>query len=248
MEKKLIKAYPGKELYRTDDGFVKTFDAKYSKADILNEALNHARVEETDLNMPKIKAIEVLDGKWSIIMDYVEGVTLAELMVANPEKTDEYLELFVDLQRTVLSKKVPMLNRLKEKMQRRISLASLDATTRYDLHTRLDSLPKHYNLCHGDFQPSNVIIAKDGTLYVVDWAHATQGNSSADVATTYLIFCLNGMEELADKYLKLYCLKSDTAIQYVQKWIPIVAASRLTKAKPEEDELLRKWIDVVDYE
>lgn len=249
MEKQLIKAYPGKELYKTSEGFVKTFGSNYSKADILNEALNHARVEEgTDLNMPKIKAIEVLDGKWSILMDYVEGQTLAELMAANPAKEDEYLELFVDLQRTVLSKKVPMLNRLKEKMQGRISLAKLDATTRYDLHTRLDSLPKHYNLCHGDFQPSNVIITKDGTPYIVDWAHATQGNASADVATTYLMFYLDGKENLAEKYLKLYCAKSDTAIQYVQKWIPIVAASRLTKAKTEEDEFLRRWIDVVDYE
>lgn len=248
MEKQLIKAYPGKELYRSNDGFIKTFNSEYSKADILNEALNHARVEETDLNIPKIKAIEVVDGKWSIIMDYVEGKTLADLMSEHPEKIDEYLELFVNLQRTVLSKKVPMLNRLKEKMQARISLASLDATTRYDLHTRLDSLPKHYNLCHGDFQPSNIIITKDGTPYIVDWAHATQGNASADVARTYLTFYLSGQEELAEKYLKLYCIKSDTAIQYVQKWIPIVAASRLTKAKAEEDEFLRKWIDVVDYE
>ena len=248
MEKQLIKAYPGKELYKTEEGFVKTFSSEYSKSGILNEALNHARVEETDLNMPKIKAIEVIDGKWSIIMDYIEGTTLAELMEANPEKEEEYLELFVDLQRAVLSKKVPMLNRLKEKMQGRISLAKLDATTRYDLHTRLDSLPKHYNLCHGDFQPSNIIIAKDGTPYIVDWAHATQGNASADVATTYLMFYLNGKKDLAEKYLRLYCLKSDTAIQYVQKWIPIVAASRLTKAKQEEDEFLRRWIDVVDYE
>lgn len=248
MEKQFIKSHPGKEMYRTESGFVKTFGAEYSKADILNEALNQARVEETDLNIPQIKAIEVLDGKWSIIMDYAEGTTLTELMLANPEKEDEYLELFVDLQRTVLSKRVPMLNRLKEKMQARISAAKLDATTRYDLHTRLDSLPKHYNLCHGDFHPSNVIITADGTPYIVDWAHATQGNASADVATTYLMFYLEGKEQLAEKYLKLYCKKSDTAIQYVQKWIPIVAASRLTKAKPEEDEFLRKWIDVVDYE
>ncbi len=248
MEKILLKSHPGKDMYKTDIGFIKTFDSNYSKSDILNEALNQARVEETDLNIPKIKAIEVVDGKWSIIMDYIEGTTLTELMLAHPEKEDEYLEMFVDLQRTVLSKRVPLLNRLKDKMQSRISSANLDATTRYDLHTRLDSLPKHYNLCHGDFHPSNVIITADGTPYVIDWAHATQGNASADVARTYLMMYLEGNRKLAEKYLRLYCLKSDTAIQYVQKWIPIVAASRLTKAKPEEENFLREWIDVVDYE
>lgn len=237
-----------KKIYRDGDKLVKVFDANYSKADILNEALNHARVEETDLNVPKIKSIEVVKGKWAIILDYIEGETLEALMQKYPEKEDEYLNMFVDLQRTVLSRKVPMLNKLKDKMQAKISAASLDATTRYDLHTRLDSMPKHVHLCHGDFNPSNVIITADGTPFIIDWAHATQGNSSADVARTYLLFYLAGKAELGDKYLKLYCKKSDTAIQYVQRWIPIVAASRLVKAKEGEEEFLRKWIDVVEYE
>ena len=53
---------------------------------------------------------------------------------------------------------------------------------------------------------------------------------------------------LAEKYLNLFCKKSDTAKQYVQKWIPIVAASQSLKGKPEERELLLKWADVVEYE
>ena len=248
-DKILVAEMPGKRLYREGDTAIKEFDGdRYSKADILNEALNQARVEETDLNIPHITAVEVVNGKWSIFMDYIEGVTLNKLMHDNPDKEDEYLNMFVDLQRTVLSKKVPMLNKLKDKMQGRISMADLDATTRYDLHTRLDALPKHLNLCHGDFHPCNIIIASDGTPYIIDWAHATQGNSSADVARTYLSFYLDGKKDLAEKYLDLYCKKSDTAKQYVQKWIPIVAASRLTKAKPGEDEFLRSWIGVVDYQ
>ncbi len=245
---KLIFSRADKKIYRHGDSLVKVFDKNYSKANILNEALNHARVEETDLNVPKIKSIEVVDGKWAIVLDYIEGETLQTLMQKHPEKEDEYLELFVDLQLTVLSKNVPMLNKLKDKMNGKISSADLDATTRYDLHTRLDSMPKHKHLCHGDFNPTNVIITSDGTPYIIDWSHATQGNSSADVARSYLLFYLDGKENLANKYLKLYCKKSDTAIQYVQRWIPIVAASRLVKCNPEEEQFLRSWIDVVDYE
>lgn len=247
-EKILVANMQGKSLYRDGDFAIKEFEAGYSKSDILNESLNQARVEETDLNIPKIHAVQVVDGKWSIVMDYIEGTTLEKMMEESPERQDEYLNMFVDLQRTVLSKKVPMLNKLKDKMQSRISAAALDATTRYELHTRLDSLPKHYNLCHGDFNPSNIIITSDGKPYIIDWSHATQGNSSADVARTYLLFYLAGKPELAEKYLNLYCKKSDTAKQYVQKWIPIVAASRLTKAKKEEEQFLLNWIDVVDYE
>ena len=245
---KLIFSREDKKIYKTDGRLVKVFDSSYSKANILNEALNHARVEETDLNVPKIQAVQVVDGKWAIVLDYIEGETLQSLMDAHPEKEDEYLNLFVDLQMTVLSKNAPMLNNLTEKMQHKISATDLDATTRYDLHTRLDSMPKHRRLCHGDFNPTNVIITKNGTPYIIDWSHATQGNSSADVARSYLLFYLNGKGDLGDKYLKLYCKKSDTAIQYVQRWVPIVAASRLVKAKSEEVEFLRNWIGVVDYQ
>ena len=52
----------------------------------------------------------------------------------------------------------------------------------------------------------------------------------------------------AEKYLNLFCKKSDTAKQYVQKWIPIVAASQSVKGKPEEKEFLMRWADVVEYE
>ena len=244
----LIFERTDKKIYRDGDKLIKVFDESYSKPNILNEALNHARVEETDLNVPKIRAIDMVDGKWAIMLDYIEGTTLQELMDAHPEKEEEYLNLFVDLQLTVLSKKVPMLNKQKDKFQAKISAANLDATTRYELHTRLDSMPKHVHLCHGDFNPTNVIITKDGTPYIIDWSHATQGNSSADAARTFLLFYLAGKEELGDKYLKLFCKKSDTAIQYVQRWIPIVAATRLTKAPANEVEFLRKWIDVVDYQ
>ncbi len=250
MNKQIIFSRADKAIYRDGDKLIKEFDASYSKAEILNEALNHARVEATDLSVPKLQAVQVVDGKWAIILDHIEGKTLQTLMDENPDKEDEYLNLFVDLQRTVFSKKVPNLIKLKDKMQARISLTNsvLEATTRYDLHTRLDSMPKHTHLCHGDFNPTNIIITKDGTPYIIDWAHATQGNSSADVAQSYLLFYLAGKKEIADKYLKLYCKKSDTAIQYVQRWIPIVAASRLTKAKADEKEFLQSWIDVVDYE
>ena len=245
---KIVAERPGKKIYREGDKLIKTFDKGYSKADILNEALNQARVEETDLNIPKIQAVSVVDGCWSITMDYIEGPTLEQLMEENPDKLSDYLELFVNIQRDIHSKRVPLLNMLIEKMNRKISAADLDATTRYELHTRLSGMKRHNKLCHGDFNPSNVIMAKDGTPYIIDWAHATQGNAAADVARTYLLFYLNGKEAMAERYLKLFCKKSDTAIQYVQKWIPIVAASRLVKAPEEEKAFLMRWIDVVEYE
>jgi uncharacterized protein (TIGR02172 family) len=245
---KIIAVRTAKTIYRDGDTVIKVFDEKYSKADILNEALNQARVEETGLNIPKVLEVMKLDGKWAIRSEYIPGKTLKQLMDENPDKIDEYLELLVDLQMQVHSKEAPLLNKLKDKMNRKISETSLDATTRYELHTRLESMPKHKKVCHGDFNPSNIIITPDNTPYIIDWAHVTQGNASADVARTYLLFWLDGNLDIAEKYISLFCKKSDTARQYVQQWLPIVAASQSVKGNPKEREFLLSWVNVVDYE
>ena len=169
-------------------------------------------------------------------------------MAEDEDKKQEYIDLLVDLQMTVHTKTCALLNKLKDKMNRKIAETDFDATTRYDLHTRLESMPKHNKVCHGDFNPSNIIIAEDGTPYILDWSHATQGNASADVARTYLLFWLNGDIEGAKYYLDTFCKKSDTAKQYVQKWMPIVAASQSVKGNAPEREFLMSWVGVVDYQ
>lgn len=245
---RIIAVRNNKTVYRDGELCYKVFNEDFSKADILNEALNQARVEETGLNIPKVVEVTAIEGKWTIVTEYIKGETLAKLMQDHPERYDEYLEKFVDLQLKMHAMTCPMLGKLKDKMNRKISQTDLSATVRYDLHTRLEGMPKHNKLCHGDFNPSNIIVAEDGTMYILDWSHATQGNASADAARTYLLFWLAGDITGAKKYLNLFCEKSDTAIQYVQKWMPIVAASQSVKGNDAEREFLNSWIDVVDYE
>lgn len=244
----VIAVRTNKTVYREDGTAVKVFSSDFSKADVLNEALNQARIEQTGLRIPKLLEVMTIEGKWAIVNEYIEGKTLAQLMQETPEKTDEYLDLFVELQMEVHSKTSPLLSRLKDKMKRKIGETSLDATARYDLNMRLESMPNHSKVCHGDFNPSNIVIGEDGLPYILDWAHATQGNASADAARTYLLFWLSGDTATADKYLGLFCKKSDTAKQYVQKWMPIVAASQSVKGNAEERELLLSWVNVVDYQ
>lgn len=245
---RIIAVRNNKTVYRDGDLCMKVFDASYSKADVLSEALNQARVEETGLNIPKVHEVTLMDGKWTIVTDYIKGKTLSQLMLENPEKKDEYLEFFVNLQIEVQSKRCPLLTKLRDKMSRKISQTDFDATTRYELYTRLDDMPKHSKLCHGDFNPSNIIISDGGAPYILDWSHVTQGNGSADAARTYLLFWLSGDINGAEKYLDLFCSKSNTEKKYVQKWMPIVAASQTVKGNEKEREFLHSWVNVVDYE
>ena len=245
---RIIAVRNNKTLYRDGDKCIKVFNAEYSKADVLNEALNQARIEEIGLNVPKVLDVTTIDGKWAIVTEYIEGKTLSTLIKENPDKKAEYIELLVDLQMQVHAKRAPLLNRLKDKLDAKIAKTNLFATTRYYLHTRLEEMPKNKKVCHGDFAPSNVIITPDGTAYIVDWAHATQGNASADVAHTYLHFGVIGDTEGAELYLETFCKKSGTDKKYVQDWVPIVAASLSIKGNDSEREYLMAKAQVINYQ
>jgi tRNA A-37 threonylcarbamoyl transferase component Bud32 len=245
---KTIAVRPTKTLYLDGDRVIKLMGKEHSAPDVLSEAFNLACVAESGIRVPRLYEVIQIDGKWAIVMEYIRGKTLAELIKENPANFDAYLGRFVDIQLDMHSHTDPRLPLHTEKMHRKIRESGLDATTRYELHTRLDSLPKHTKLCHGDFNPSNIIITEKDEAYIIDWSHATQGNASAGAARTYLLFFLAGQKETAEKYLALFCKKSDTARQYVEKWIPIVSASQLVKGKAEERELLLRWAGVVEYE
>lgn len=237
-----------KIVYEEDDNTIKLFNEGYSKADIFNEALNHARVEEgTNLNMAKVKEVIRIDNKLGIVYEHIKGETLAELMDRNPEKLDEYLNLFIDIQMEIFANKVPLLNRMDDKFKRRIGESNVfEENIKYELLQRLEGMKSHVKLCHGDFVPSNVIITENGNHYVIDWSHVTQGNAASDVATTYLQLCMSDKKELAEKYIDLYAEKSGTNKSYIQNWIPIAAAIQYVKQKPEETEILKQWIDVIE--
>ena len=76
----VIAVRPNKTIYRDGDKVIKVFDESYDTTDILNEALNTARVEKTGLNIPKLEAVTKVDGKWAIVSDFIEGKTLTQLM------------------------------------------------------------------------------------------------------------------------------------------------------------------------
>jgi aminoglycoside phosphotransferase (APT) family kinase protein len=253
MSRTIIVERPNKTIYLEDGKVYKVMGPEYPASDVFNEALNLAAAGETGLRTPKILEVTRVEGKWAIVWEYVEGATLLELMKKEPGRFGEYLDRFVDIQLEMHRHSATRLPVLTEKMHRKIRSSGLGAEIRYELHTRLDSMPRHAKLCHGDFNPGNIVITGDGQACIIDWSHASQGNASADAAQTWLIFSfyqdlLPGNQDLAEKYLKLFCGKSGIPRQYVEKWISIVSASQLLKGRPEEREFLLRQVNVVEYE
>lgn len=248
-ERKLAFSGGDIEVYREGDKAIKVFGNSFSKSAVFYEAAIHTLVEETNLTIPHIHEIIKVDGKFAIVSDFIEGKTFEQLMQENPKDTDKYLEQMVDIQEQIHKMTIADVIKLKHKLSRQInSLDEIDNIKKYELLTRLDSMPKHSKLCHGNFGPENIILTDDGKLYIIDWVAASRGNASADVAKTYLKLSLKSTE-MAEKYISVFCEKSGTAKRYVQEWLPIMAASQLASGtnSKEERELLLTWLDVVDY-
>ena len=160
---KIIAVRTNKTVYKDGNLAIKVFDEGFSNANNLNEALNHARVEETNLHIPKLIEVGMIDGKWAIVTEFIEGKTMAEMMEQEPDKYDEYLERFVNLQIEMHAQECPLLIKLKDKMHRKISETELDATTRYASYSPRCSVV--HKVCHGDFNPTNIIMNNEGIPY-----------------------------------------------------------------------------------
>ena len=231
---RIIAVRNSKTVYCEGDHSFKVFNKDHKKSDVLNEALNQARLEETGLNIPKILEVTVINGKWAIVYEHIKGKSLSQLMAEQPEKFDEYLNMFADLQLDVLSRNCPELVPLNDKITRSICDTDFPATVRYDLLNRLGEMPRHSKICHGDFNPSNIVVSTDGTPYILDWSHAAKGNGSADVVGSYLYFLYNNDEATAEKYLDLICEKSGRTKEYIKSWLPLIAAATSAKGISEE--------------
>ena len=229
------------DVYVENGRVVKLFKEHVSKTRVLNEALNHSIIEEANINAPVLHEVSVIDGRWALIMEYIEGQTYNDLIFLNPEQKEELMAEFVDIQIEIHCTKVEGLGKLYEKLSSLINDNNeLDDINKYELLARLEGMPKHSKLCHMNYNLNNVI-KNDKGVFILEWDNAQLGNGSADVANTYLILSLEN-KELAELYLNTFCEFTCTPKSYVQKWMPIMAATMYDKK-----DRLYDYINVVEY-
>ena len=129
-ENNIIVKRSYKTVYKCDDSIVKVFNEEHPKSDVFNEALITARIEETGLDIPKVKGVSLVEGKWALEIEYKDGKTMEDMMNSDKKNIEKYMEDFVDLQLQIHGKTSPLLKGMKDKLARQInSLKDLDATT-----------------------------------------------------------------------------------------------------------------------
>ncbi len=239
-ENEVIKVY---KPHVTDD----VIDNELYIGQILN---NHS------LAIPRLIGSINMNDKKALIYERISGMIMAEPILQGVYKT-ELANTFAQMHYDIHQKIIPELPSQYEFLKNRIvELTSILGDRAELLLKLLDRIPRANMLCHGDYQPLNVI--GEGNEYrVIDWNGACTGNPILDVAWTYMTLNSPAIKQVlpepiwelvvnfAKDYVIYYCKLSGTHQEDIIRCLPITAARRLYDNNQQENEISRnekEWL------
>ncbi|WP_243522747.1 phosphotransferase family protein [Bacillus pseudomycoides] len=233
------------KIYLYDNKIVKVFKKHFPNTASLYEAKKQEYAYSCGLHVPKVLEVTKIKSRQAIIMEYVKGQTVGDLLMNHMERAEHYINICVNAQQKIHTVVVDsdLLEPMSEKLHRQIeSVHNLDEKQKGKLLRKLDSMVFEPRLCHGDFHPFNLILSNDN-VKIIDWVDASAGDIRADVYRTYLLYAQASVE-LAEMYLRIYCKNAGLSRDEVIKWAPIIAGARLSEKVPSENiEYLKKLVD-----
>lgn len=231
-----------KTVYRDGDRCVKVFNSEYSRSDVLSEALNQSRAEDTGLCVPKVLDVTRIGERWAIVSEYIKGSNLTQLIKNDPTKKSDYIDLLISMQAEMHKRCCSLLPHMKDSISRKISSAKLDIRTKRRLLDEIQKMQEFDVVCHGDLTPSNIIISDKDVPYIIDWSHATRGDPSADAAYTYAAFIANRDTCGAEIYLERFSKNGYISLSDIKKWLIPCAAAKITECNEDKRKALTEFI------
>ncbi len=211
-------------IYARDGIAAKVYREGQPKKQVYQEAFTLAVVRESGIPAPDIYSVETFRGRTAVLMDQVRGDSLADLMLKEPKKAEEYMDKIVGLQKDMHEIKTTEFRPLKLVLFGTI-LASpgISEDEKKKLCAMLETLPDDLSICHGDFHGGNVIF--DGKSYIIiDWAEVACGARAADACRSYMDYFILD-QKLAEMYLEKYCDASGLSRDEILDWLPVTAGS-----------------------
>lgn len=232
------------KIYLYGNLVVKVFNENLPDSESFYEAHKQKYVHSLGLRVPEVLEVRRIEGKQAIIMEYIEGPVLGDLLSRNSAKKNDYMDLFVKSQRKVHSINTGLLEHMSDKLHCQIDSANnLDQNQKLKLLAKLESLScRDTSLCHGDFHPYNLIMGIEGVA-IIDWVDAGSGDIRADVCRTYLLYSQFSVD-MAELYLNSYCEASGLSEEEIFKWAPVIAGARLAENVSSENK--DRLIELVD--
>ena len=224
------------DIYLHDGKLVKLFKEYLPDGEAEYEANKQRYVYAHGLSVPFVYEVTKINGRQAIIMDYIPGETVGDIIFNDKTQAEYYMSLSVDVQMKIHSIKADDFELMTDKLNRQIlSAPCLNGEQKNVLINKLNNMQKHENkLCHGDYHILNLIL-NDTDITIIDWVDASAGDIKADVYRTYLLYSLF-LPTLADLYIRIYCEKSGLSQNDIFTWKPIIAGAMLSENKDSDTE------------
>jgi aminoglycoside phosphotransferase (APT) family kinase protein len=151
------------------------------------EAIAAARATAAGLAAPRFLGTERVDGRLGLVYERVDGPSMVQVLVQEPERADELGARLAELHAAMHDQAGTGLPAMRDALAHAIDMApDVTADVRTAALARLEALPDGTALVHGDFHPGNVVMADRGPV-VIDWLTAGIGPPAADVARTLFL-------------------------------------------------------------
>ena len=236
------------EIYAWQEGQVlKLFYDWYGLESIEYEARIAQVVHASGLPVPAVGDIIRVNDRNGLVFQRVDGIPMFDGLKRKPWQLKHYArrmaELHVEMHTNPIQVDIP---RQRQRLANKINGAkALPEKLRAKALAALEAMPDGDRLCHGDFHPGNILLTPQGEI-IIDWTDATQGNPLADLARTTILICGametgqvgNSLEKafvkaIHDEYVRHYFKLRPGGEQEYKRWLPVVAAARLSENIPE---------------
>ncbi|AJG92711.1 aminoglycoside phosphotransferase [Bacillus anthracis] len=218
------------EIYLYDNKIMKLFKDYLPNTESMNEAKKQKYAYSCGLSVPNVFKVTKIQNRQAIIMEYVKGDSIGDLLLNNLNEAEYYINICVNEQKKIHSIRVNTdeIESMRERLERQIkSVHKLDEKQKENILNKLHSIKFEPRLCHGDFHPFNLILSNK-SVNIIDWVDASSGDIRADVFRTYLLYSQSSVE-LAEMYLHIYCRNTGLWRDEIFQWAPIIIAARISE-------------------
>ncbi|AWE07287.1 aminoglycoside phosphotransferase [Lysinibacillus sp. 2017] len=232
------------QIYLYENKIIKVFNDFLPDTESSYEANKQKYAYSCGLSVPKIFDVTTIDGKQAIIMEFVKGKTIGNLLLENMDQAEYYMNISIEIQQKIHRIEADSLEPMSLKLHRQIESAlDLDTRQKNALLQKMDTITYKKRLCHGDFHMFNLIMSDNQQVTIIDWVDSSAGDLRADVYRTYLLYEQFSVQ-LAEMYLRLYCQKSGLSKEDIFQWAPIIAGARLSEnVSSEKNERLMEIVN-----
>ncbi len=189
----------------------KLFREGYPKEYVDLEYKNAEEIFRLGVRTPKPFETIVLEKRYGIVYERIEGKELLELAIENEIDSEEMLDILVRLHCGLLQKHSNNVLSYKEFLTAMIKGKGDENQLLTDA---INMLPDGDCVLHGDFYPSNVMIESDGSPVIIDFMNVCHGPALYDIARTFFLL-RNNNETLACSYLKKMHIYREDIARYV---------------------------------